>query len=102
MKRVIWKFRIPPPRERREFTLELPTGLVEFLDVQCQDRHPVMWALVPAPHHEGETTPHRFIVLGTEEEVDDTNLEYVGTFQITDRYNPTRVFHVFHVAHEEG
>lgn len=90
MTRVIWKYDIPPDRE---FTLEMPAGVVDLLDVQMQDGQPRLWVCVNAHERGQRRTPHHFRVVPTGLPFVAEDLDYVGTFQP----EPGLVFHLFHV-----
>jgi hypothetical protein len=79
----IWKYRL------REQGIEMPMD-AKVLSVQLQDDIPHIWAMVN-PHREREL--RNFVIIGTGQSFDDTNMKYIGTYQ----HNPF-VWHLFEIV----
>lgn len=86
---TIWKYKLST--EGGVKTILLPKG-AKIITVQAQEGEPYISALV----NPGEPDRPRFIeIFGTGysiEDIPDTRLDYIGTFQFTSR---TFTFHVF-------
>ena len=67
----IWKFEI------KEGPIRMPMG-AKILSVQSQRERGMIWAFVD-PNAEDE--PRQFVVVGTGEPFDATNMTYIGTYQ---------------------
>ena len=82
---MIWKF---PLGVTDVQVLEVPFG-AKFLTVQVQNGVPCLWALVnPESGKVGRTIE----VFGTGHHMDESDREYIGTFQLS---GGALVFHVF-------
>ncbi len=71
MKRVIWKYEITSP----ECTIEMPMW-ADVLRVGCVGQGIFVWAIVTPG---SPKTKRSFKVFGTGHEIDDPNLNYVGS-----------------------
>lgn len=80
---IIFKY----PVSQGRFSHSLPRGS-KILDVQVQGSRPVMWVLIDQSRT--EETRH-FVTVPTGMEFDTRDLDYVGTFQLSERL----VFHLF-------
>ena len=71
MVKQIWKYTV-------ENIIEIPKG-AEVLTVQMQGPfNPCIWVKVDP---ENELEKRQFVVIGTGQSFDDTNYEYIGTYQ---------------------
>lgn len=86
---VIWKYKLSMQRGAK--TIPMPKG-AKILTVQVQEGEPHIWALVDP----GEADRPRFLeIFGTGhaiEEIPNTRLDYIGTFQFS---SGVFVFHLF-------
>jgi hypothetical protein len=67
----IWKYKLS------ESGIEMPID-AEILSVQLQNDIPHIWAMV-SPQNELEK--RKFVIVGTGQSFDDTNMKYIGTYQ---------------------
>jgi hypothetical protein len=84
MVKQIWKYKV-------ENIIEMPKG-AEILTVQIQNGqmfNACIWAKV---NPENELEKRQFVVIGTGHSFDDTNCEYIGTYQ-----DGPFVWHLFEV-----
>ncbi len=72
------------------FDIAMPSG-AKILTVQVQLSNPCIWALVN-PDNKAEI--RRFRLAGTGHWINEDNLEYIGTFQIS---GGSLVFHLFEI-----
>ena len=85
MIKQIWKFKV-------ENVIEMPKG-AEILFVQIQNRqmfNACIWAKV---NPENELEKRKFVVIGTGHSFDDTNMNYIGTYQ-----DGPFVWHLFEIV----
>jgi hypothetical protein len=88
MKKKIYKYSIES--EKRQ-TLDCPKES-EVLSVQIQNGVPVLWALVDAGPNDARIAKKEIHVYATGETIEESNLNYIGTFQMREG---RLVFHVF-------
>ena len=84
MTQVIWKFEIRLQGEPQ--TIEMPQGAT-ILDVQVQNGHPQLWALVD---HSASLQRRTFQIHGTGHPFSAESMQFVRTFQM-----PPFVWHLF-------
>lgn len=80
----IYKYHIRPG----SIKIKMPIGS-KILSIQTQFNEPEMWVLVNQNNKECE---REFVVFATGQEIDENNIEYIGTFQID---NGSLIFHLF-------
>lgn len=90
--RQVWKFPVPV---EDHFAVDMPERS-RILTVQIQREQPQMWALCPP---EGRLERRFFRLAGTGHPIEETDLNYVGTFQLL---GGALVFHLFEVAPPKG
>lgn len=74
------------------FQLDMPYG-AEILSVQVQQGNPYIWALVDKK--EDLMVTRKFRLARTGHPISETNLSFIGTFQLDDGY---LVFHLFEIG----
>ncbi len=82
-------FKYPVPTNDY-FFLDLPRG-AEILTVQVQDSRPQIWALV---NPENPIESRNFHLAGTGDSINERNLIYIGTFQMS---NGNNIWHLFEI-----
>lgn len=85
----VYKYPIPWPPTRDEFTLALPVG-AEILCFQMQGETPCIWALVDTGNVSQET--RKFRLAGTGHPIEYTPKKYIGTIQLR---GGLLIFHLF-------
>jgi hypothetical protein len=85
MTKQIWKY----PLNGIISNVEIPMD-AEILTVQLQNGQPTIWALV---NPKNELESRNFTIVGTGNPFDDTNHQYIGTFQIE-----PFVWHLFEIV----
>lgn len=91
----IWKYKITPPKEGNVINIEMPAGAA-VLDIQVQERDPVLWAAIDADRLKEVRT---FAIFATGTDIPEFHkLSYLKTFQINDAFRGSLVFHVFEVV----
>lgn len=76
----IWKYDV------HDGSIRMPKG-AKILSVQLQNNRPNIWAIVDP---KAEMVSRLFVIVGTGEPFDDTDMSYVGTYQ-----QPPFVWHLF-------
>lgn len=86
--KTIWKYQLPL---QDSFTIDIPKG-AKILSLQTQENIPCIWILVNKNRLLERRT---FKTFGTGfDEIEDRNLNYIGTYQV---HEGSFVFHVFEV-----
>lgn len=82
---TVWKYEL---NTNNNIVLEIPLG-AELLDIQMQGNIPCIWVKVNTT----EPLIHRtFRIVGTGHELPNTEIDYCGTFQMSDGM---LIFHLF-------
>ena len=79
-----------PFEVKNKIIIDMPFN-ANLLTVQTQSDVPCIWAMVDP---ENTSEPKKFKVFGTGHQIDEANLNYIGTFQL---YQGNFIGHLFEV-----
>ena len=84
----VWKYPLPKPNDKDYLKIEMPRN-AEILTCQVQGVTPCIWARVDPRE---DKVPRYFRVAGTDHEIEEAYLKYVGSYQLL---GGKLIFHLF-------